>query len=137
MRHFESFIDQKGCYVAGKSTEILLQKNGLDLKVALGILNSKLVRFYIKQAYSVLGIDGGINFTTDLIESLPVPRFQKTGVDWIIKTVDKILMISQSEDYLANISKQSKVAELKREMDQMVYKLYSLTDNEIAIVEGS
>ena len=67
MRHFESFIDEQGEYIAGKSTEILIQRSDFRLKLILGLLNSALIRFYIKEAYGVLGIDGGINFTTDLI----------------------------------------------------------------------
>ena len=35
-----------------------------------------------------------------------------------------------------NFTKQAKVRELEHQIDQMVYKLYGLTDEEIKIVEG-
>lgn len=54
----------------------------------------------------------------------------------VIKLVDKILAITKDEDYLQNPTKQAKVQDYEREIDQMVYKLYGLTDEEIKIVEG-
>jgi adenine-specific DNA-methyltransferase len=50
--------------------------------------------------------------------------------------VDQILAITKDEDYLANPIKQAKVKEIERQIDQMVYELYELTPDEIAVVEG-
>ena len=50
-------------------------------------------------------------------------------------TVNQILLLSQSEDYLKNLQKQAKVKEYQRQIDQLVYKLYKLTDEEIKIIE--
>ena len=40
-----------------------------------------------------------------------------------------------TQDYLNNSTKQAKVKEYESQIDQMVYKLYDLTDEEIKIVE--
>ena len=53
-----------------------------------------------------------------------------------ITLVDQILSLTQSDDYLQNTDKQAKVKEYERQIDQMVYKLYDLTPEGIAIVEG-
>jgi len=53
-----------------------------------------------------------------------------------IDLVDKILAITKDDDYLQNKEKQAKVKEYERQIDQMVYKLYGLTEEEITIVEG-
>jgi len=50
--------------------------------------------------------------------------------------VDHILSLTQSPDYEINKEKQEKVKELERETDQLVYKLYGLTEEEIKIIEG-
>jgi hypothetical protein len=50
--------------------------------------------------------------------------------------VDQILAIAKDEDYLSNPAKQARVKELERQIDQMVYELYGLTPEEIAMVEG-
>jgi len=49
---------------------------------------------------------------------------------------DKILAITKDDDYLQNKEKQAKVNEYEHQIDQMVYKLYGLTEEEIKIVEG-
>ena len=57
-------------------------------------------------------------------------------VDKNVFVVNKILAIIKSDDYLNNSTKQEKVKEYERQIDQMVYKLYELTEEEIKIVEG-
>ncbi|HAW57975.1 MAG TPA: hypothetical protein DCX03_02985 [Bacteroidales bacterium] len=137
IRHFESFLDEDGQYIAGKSTEIVFTKNGLSLKVALGILNSRLIGFYIKQSYSVLGIGGGINFTIDMIKSLPTPRLDTVDIQQsIILLIDRILAFTKDSDFFSNPIKQAKVKEYESQIDQLVYELYGLTTEEITIVEG-
>ncbi|MHC4111560.1 MAG: Eco57I restriction-modification methylase domain-containing protein [Planctomycetota bacterium] len=137
MRHFECLLDTKANLIAGKSTIILKPKSQISLKVILGILNSKLITFYIKEAYGVLGINGGINFTAGIVENLPIPRLEEIKIRRIGALADKILRITNDSDYLDNPSKQAKVHKLEKQIDQMVYELYGLTEEEIAIVENS
>lgn len=49
--------------------------------------------------------------------------------------INKILAITQSDDYLENPQKQTKVKEYEHQIDQIIYKLYGLTEEEIKIVE--
>jgi len=49
--------------------------------------------------------------------------------------VDQILSITKDDDYLDNPDKKAKVKRLEKEIDQLVYKLYDLTSEEIKIVE--
>jgi len=42
---------------------------------------------------------------------------------------------TKDEDYLHNSTKQAKVEEYERQIDQIVYELYGLTNGEIKIVE--
>lgn len=46
------------------------------------------------------------------------------------------MSITESEDYLQNPQKQARVKALEAKIDQLVYKLYDLTPEEIKIVEG-
>jgi len=50
--------------------------------------------------------------------------------------VDQILALTKGEDYLSNPTKQTKLKEMEHQIDQMVYELYGLTAEEIAVVEG-
>ena len=47
----------------------------------------------------------------------------------------RILAVTKDEDYSQKPDKQAKVHDLERQIDQMVYKLYDLTPDEIAIVD--
>ena len=46
-------------------------------------------------------------------------------------------MITKDDDYPENSAKQAKVHNLEKQIDQLVYKLYALTLEEIKIVEKS
>jgi len=75
MRKFEAFLDLKGEYVAGKSSIVVIPKDTrISLLTCLGILNSTLIRFFIQESYSVLGIDGGISFSGTIVKELPLPK---------------------------------------------------------------
>jgi len=66
-----------------------------------------------------------------LIPDLPI-KDQTPYINFVIK----ILHLTQSENYLQNTQKQTKVKNLEEEIDQLIYKLYNLTPEEIEIVEG-
>ena len=51
-----------------------------------------------------------------------------------VSVVDQVLAITKDEDYPTNPTRQVSVKELERQIDRMVYKLYGLTAEEIAIV---
>jgi len=69
------------------------------------------------------------------LSEIPIKKISKPEQQIFIALVDRILSLTQSEDYLENPQKQAKVKEYERQIDQMVYKLYGLTDEEIKIVE--
>ena len=53
----------------------------------------------------------------------------------VVQILDQILSITKDNDYLDNPDKKAKVKRLENEIDQLVYKLYELTPEEIKIVE--
>ena len=60
------------------------------------------------------------------LQSIPIIIVQQEVQYGVIKLVDKILAAPDSHN----------VPDLEAEIDQMVYKLYGLTEDEIKIVEG-
>lgn len=102
-------------------------------KYHLAILNSKLISKYIKMIATGLG-QKGIRFKPQFIEQLPIPKISESEQKPFIELVDKILALTKSDGYLENSSKQAQVREYEREIDQMVYKLYGLTYDEVKIV---
>lgn len=108
---------------------------GWSLKALLAILNSKLVAWFYKKISSQLGAKVIRHFSI-FIEQISIPNFSEIEKKTFIELVDKILALTETADYLENESKQAQVREYERQIDQLVYKLYDLTPEEIEIVEG-
>ena len=132
IRHFEAFLDTNGEWIAGKSTVVLRNFSGIRPEMMLGILNSRIVSFFLKECYASLAMDGGINFSPANVSEIPIPDIQKSKdkCDEIMEIVNRII-IEKSDDIAKDTS------DLENEIDKLVYALYGLTDDEIAIVEGS
>ena len=69
------------------------------------------------------------------LKNIPLKEISVDDQKPFIDLVDKILAITKDDDYLSNYIKQAKVHDYEYQIDQMVYKLYGLTDDEIKIVE--
>jgi uncharacterized protein Yka (UPF0111/DUF47 family) len=67
----------------------------------------------------------------------PITKETQPLADQIVQKVQEILTLTQSPDFETSQEKQEKVKELEREIDQLVYKLYGLTEEEIKIIESN
>ncbi len=104
-------------------------KNNTPIKVFLALLNSELFNFIYKQK---LGTESGRVFAEIKIlyvRKLPVVDIPLEKQKSIAEIVDKIIEAKKQD---ANAD----TKELEDKIDCLVYKLYGLTDEEIAIVEG-
>jgi len=130
IRHFESFLDKDGEYVAGKSTVILRGfKAGCSPECLLGILNSTLVKFYLQECYGSLAMDGGINFSPYNVSEIPVANAPQKKEREIEDCVKQILAAKHRNP-------DADTSALQHEIDKLVYEIYGLTPEEIKIVEG-
>jgi hypothetical protein len=119
MRNFEAFLDKDGNFVAGKSSVIAIPKNKqLSLLTCLGLLNSRLIRFFLQESYGALGVDGGISFSGDIVESLPLP----TGFSGALPLLDEMV-----KELLGEISAGKDVSGLLSEIDTAVFDAYGLS----------
>lgn len=111
-----------GEVLAGKSTTIILRSQ-YPIKYILGILNSKLMTFYYQNNFTSLSLAGGFyRVGVPQIKELPI-AFNEAIANKIADKVNCLL-------YDNNLS-------IKSEIDQLVYELYGLTQDEISIVEQS
>jgi adenine-specific DNA-methyltransferase len=102
----------------------------------LGILNSKFFEFAFYKFYMGGGIEGEIK--GEFIGRYPIPPITKENqplADKIVQKVQEILTHTQSPDFETSQAKQQKVKELERQIDQLVYNLYGLTEEEIWTIE--
>jgi hypothetical protein len=71
------------------------------------------------------------------LDFIPIKKASKLDQKPFIDLVDKILNITKTNDYLNNTEKQTEVKKLEHQIDELVYKLYGLMDDEIKIVEAN
>ena len=126
------------CTVAEYSTFSIKEKmHGYSLRYLLAVLNSNFITYYcLKNKIIKTGIKKQPQIRIKGIDSIPIRCISMTEQKSFIELVDRILSITKDADYLMNGQKQSKVKEYERQIDQMVYKLYGLTKEEIEIVEN-
>ncbi len=107
-----------------------------NYKFLLALLNSELYQwiFSIKN-HSVKIAGDFFSINTPQLMRLPYKENSSQERDIII-IVDQILHITKDNKYLQNQQKQAKVKSLETKIDQLVYKIYDLTPDEIKIVEG-
>ena len=85
----------------------------------------------------IMTAGGAFTLKHETVAEFPIKLIETNKQQKFIGLVDRILVIAKDDDYLQNSQKQVKVKETEQEIDQMVYQLYDLTEEEIKIVESS
>jgi hypothetical protein len=131
-------------FVSRHSTHVILNDfQPISIKYLLGLLNSNLLNFY----YNALIPEKGKAFAEVKainVKQLPIKEPKnKTGIQQqneIIKLVDQLLQLNREAQETKLESKlnqlQSKIDYCENRINQLVYQLYDLTEDEIKIVEG-
>ncbi len=101
---------------------------GENLKFLLAILNSNVSEWYFKLIGTTTGM-GTNRWKKYKIELLPIKQPTVSQKKEIEKKVDKILVEKKQNP-------QADTTDLENQIDQLVYELYELTEEEIKIVEG-
>lgn len=111
-------------YFCDKTTFIA---TGEHLKYLLGFMNSKIGEYLIREYVTKLDT-GGYMMQKVFIEEIPVMSPKKD--EQITSKVTEIISLKKENP-------QADTSKLEAEIDQMMYELYGLSEEEIAIVEGS
>lgn len=122
------FTYDDGRYFAEATTFFMTtDDNDVSLKYLLTILNSTLSEWYFHKIATTTGM-GTNRWKKYKLEQLPVARPTKEQEQQIVTIVDQILQKKE-----ANVNADTSV--LEHEIDKLVYQLYNLTPEEIAIIE--
>lgn len=125
----EACLDIEGNILPGKSTLVITNDNSDELKFITALINSKLPFFYIKEKYASSSYNGGINFTKGMLNTLPIPKTTKEQQKEFIKIVDQIMLAKQQ-------APSADTTPLEEKIDNLVYDIYGLTEEEISLIEG-
>lgn len=112
---------------------IIVKENpdAFPLLCLLAIFNSKLATFYHFNSSPKATKGAFPKILVYDVKNFPLPKqIDKTTQEKIESLVDQILIMKSQ-------SKSAETSDLENQIDQLVYKLYDLTDEEIAIIENS
>ncbi|MFH1742586.1 MAG: Eco57I restriction-modification methylase domain-containing protein, partial [bacterium] len=108
-----------------KREELEITSRRFAVKYLLGVMNSTVARDFLRANRR-----SNIHLYPDDWKKLPIPDVDPAMQATIVKLVNRILAAKEADPAID-------ASALEREIDRMVYALYGLTEEEIAIVEGS
>jgi adenine-specific DNA-methyltransferase len=121
------------CYVS--QTYFILKPNDINLKYLTGILNSTLIYFWLKhkgkKQGDLLQIDKEPILDLPIYKVEPINKKNKSMQDKLIQLVNDILNLNKSPE-----KNKIKIEAKDREIDDLVYELYGITDKERKVIEG-
>ena len=68
--------------------------------------------------------------------NIPIKKATIQEQNLFINLVNEIFAIAKSEDYPEDSLKKTKIKKYENQIDQLIYKLYDLADEEIEIIEN-
>ena len=111
----------------------------------LGLLNSKLLEWYIRRSATQMR-GGYYSYESRFIRHLPIrtinlsSRAEKAQHDKIIALVESMLGLNKQHSTTKSTAQKDilrrQIDATDHQIDQLVYQLYGLTDDEVALVEG-
>ncbi|ELH9758531.1 Eco57I restriction-modification methylase domain-containing protein [Campylobacter jejuni] len=114
----------------GSRALFFIQTCRINLKYLTGVLNLKLIAFWLKHKGKIQG--NLFKIDKEPLLNIPVVNINSKNeklANKLISLVDEILKVEEQD-------KNANTQELENKINSLVYKLYNLTEEEIKIIEG-
>lgn len=134
-RQLVACIDREQFFTIQSLYNIIVKDKKYTEEYLLSLLNSKLFT-YIYNNFFITNPEVFPYIKRRNLDQFPIKIVSEDDQKPFIKIVDKILTTAKNDNYSENLAKQATVKEYEKKIDQMVYKLYNLTPEEIVAVEG-
>jgi len=109
----------------------------ISLEYLAAHLFSSLSNFYYRSKFATESLQQATSHVyPQAVRALPVKNIPLESQKPFIELVKQIQGITCEEEYLSNTAKQARVKELDRQIDQLIYGLYELTQEEIEVING-
>lgn len=143
---FNAYLDYEG-FLCLKTIYFLYDFVNINPKYLISILNSNIMNYYFKMRFSIMHIGGGyLRFRKQYLNRLPIrivdfnnPTDKKLH-DKQVALVDIMLDLNKKIQKAKGREKeqiQRQIDKTDREIDDLVYRLYGITEEERKIIEGA
>jgi len=112
---------------------------GSHLRCLCGLLNSRPVEFFFKRYYAGGGLgEEGYRYKKAFLEKLPIPPITPKNRSLVRRIEFLVNRILARKRLLARKRRNphANTRDLERKIDELVYRLYDLTPDEIRLIEG-
>lgn len=111
-----------------------------DYKPLLAIINSTLIGWYFRAKFQISDDDTFPQIMIRDILQFPIPKLNQKQSDELTILVTQLLELNKQKQEATLATKreqiEARIAHAEARINQLVYQLYDLTDEEIKIVEG-
>ncbi len=118
------------CVVKNIAAVIIEKSDQFPLEFLLGLMNSKLMTYYVFEQTPKSSNKSYPSFNSRLLKSIPI-KVDKPDMIKVIGELSKTIHYSKSENF------QNDTSELETQLDYLIYNLYGLTKEEIKTIEDS
>lgn len=140
------FLNENTAFNGANCPGIILDNlKGHSLSYVLGILNSKVISYYLRQVCPAK-LGGYSRFNANNINESPIrvvnrsSKNEAASHDKMVSLVDQMLSLNKQQAEAKTdhekTALQRQIDATDQQIDQLVYELYGLTEEEIRIVEG-
>ncbi len=133
-------LDESQFIVRDNLYTVVPKRSNIDLKYVLGLINSKLMNWYYQNILNPEKGEALAQVKRGHIAQLPINIADTNAMKSITSLVDQMLETKKKAHSAKTESDkkhyQQKIEILDKQIDDLVYELYDLTKEEIAVVEG-
>lgn len=128
--------DDEKYYV--KDAMLLLRKSeDTNLKYITGVLNSKLINYYYKNYFITIDV------LKNALLALPIKFGTKKLQEKITEKVDELLLLNKGLTQIGNkltderTKTENEIEKISRQIDELIYQIYGISEAEQKIIENS
>ena len=131
-------------YIIVDTINQLENSSNLNSKFLIAVINSKLISWYVYRFIFGMAIRT-MQFDNPVTSKIPLPNPQSIDTrthDRMVALVEQMIELNQKLHNSANLTDHERTITKRQidatdeQIDRLVYQLYGLTDEEIAVVEG-
>lgn len=136
-RRLIATYDDQQVYCLQSTNVINLRQaaSGWRIKGLLAVINSNAANFFFRQRFP-----GNNHIASNQLAQIPIPKIDRAAHDELVRLVERMLELHKQRAPLPESNERTRVereiAAADERIDDIVYKLYGITEEERKIIEG-